>query len=538
MNSSTIPALTAASEQAVAPDAPTRQRLGEYLISKGLLKPVQLHAALEEQRITQERLGLILTRNGFITRKMLIDAILHTNPDQIQGESLFTARVPFDVLLKLRTMVVHETPTTVHVATMGREAQVRVDLQQYYPELKIQFGATNLEQLKNYLGDLDKMLNSDDSLIDKLLRKAFTQAISDIHIVPRYGSYTVFFRYMGERVHVHEGTLEEFNTLAARVKDLSRMDIAERRIPQDGGYQMEYNGKLVDLRVATSPGVYGETIVIRLLDPDRVQPSLDGLGITRVSEWRKGISRRNGLCLICGETGSGKTTTLNASLKELDRFGKAIYTLEEPVEFRIAYLTQVNVNHTLGLDFARGIKNFMRMDPDIIVTGEIRDIETARVAIQAAETGHMVMGTLHVGSVLSVPDRLRDLGVPEYQLTYLIRSILVQALIRYRCTTCNGDGCPACMGTGYKGRRIVSECAYFQTEEEVKRLLNKERTWPSMLDDAMGLLAEGVTDAKEVVGIFGEEAAEPLKRMRAEGRIPPTFDLPEFEQKATAGGTA
>lgn len=506
--------------------APKRMRLGEYLISQGKLSQIALDAALAEQRVTQERLGMILTRGGFITRRDLIDSILATNPDQIHGESLFSARVPFELLIRLRTMIVHESKTTVHVATMSREAQVRLELQEYYPDLKMEFVATNMEQLKNYSAELDKLVNSDDSLIDRLLRRAFTANISDIHIEPRFASFTVFFRYLGVRTHAYEGTLDEYNTLAARIKDLSRMDIAERRIPQDGGFQMEHNGKLVDLRVATAPVVNGEAIVIRLLDPDKVQPSLDNLGISRVDDWRKGVSRSNGLCLICGPTGSGKTTTLNATIKEMDRFGKAINTLEDPVEYRIPFVKQVNVNPALGLTFARGVKAFMRMDPDVIITGEIRDEETARNAIQAAETGHLVLGTIHLNSILGVPDRLRDLKVPEYELTYLIRSVLVQQLMRTRCDHCHGKGCAVCLNSGYASRTIISECVYCRTENDVRDLLEKKKSWPTLLDDALSLMLKGKTDAMELIRVFGEEALERIIDLRKKGEMPLELDLP------------
>lgn len=511
---------------------PVKMRLGEYLISQGKLNKTQLEAALAEQRITQERLGMILTRDGFITRKDLIDAILATNPDEIHGESHFSARVPYDLLLQLKTMIVNESKTRVHLATMSGEAQVRVELAQYYPDLEIEFVATNLEQLKNYLQDLNKMLNSDDSLIDKILRKAFAQGISDIHIMPRYNSYTIMFRHLGVKKHAHEGTLEEYNTLAARIKDLSRMDIAERRVPQDGGFQMEYNGKLVDLRVATVPTGTAEVIVIRLLDPDKVQPTLDGLGITAVDDWRRGVSRNNGLCLICGPTGSGKTTTLNATLKEMDRFGKSIYTLEDPVEFRIPYIAQVNVNHALNLDFARGIRAFMRADPDVIVVGEIRDQETARNAVKAGETGHLVLGTLHTKSVTSTIDRLRDLGIPEYELVYLLRSIMVQQLIRTLCPHCRGSGCAACMETGYASRTIISECAYFRGEEEVRRLIRKEVFWTTIVEDAVNKFKEGITDEREIQRLFGEESKELMEQAKKElqeladkGQAPIQVDL-------------
>ncbi len=487
-------------------EAPRRMRLGEYLLSKGLINETQLHAALEEQKITQERLGMILTRGGFLTRRDLLEAILATNPDQIHGESFFTARVPGEVLLETKTMVVAETATRVFLTTLGSERQAALELKQYYPEVDLVFVAGNFEQVDNYLEDVRAMLQDDDSLVDKLLRRAFSEGVSDVHIVPRYSSYTVFFRHLGVRHHVHEGDPDEYNTLAARIKDLSRMDLAERRIPQDGGFQMEYNGKLVDLRVATIPVGNNEYIVIRLLDPDRVQPSLNGLGISRVSEWRKGVSRPDGLCLICGPTGSGKTTTLNASIKEMDRFGNSIFTLEDPVEYRIPYLGQVNTNPALGLDFARGIRAFMRSDPDVIVVGEIRDPETARNAIKAAETGHLVLGTLHTGTIHGALQRLRDLDVPANELVYLLRSVLVQRLIRTLCTNCRGQGCAACSNTGYAARTIVSECAYFPGEDDVKRLLEGNRWWPSMLEDAVGKYREGATTSREIIRVFGEEA--------------------------------
>lgn len=488
------------------------KRLGDYLLDKGLINDVQLKAALAEQRVTQERLGIILVRGGFITRTTLLDAILATNPDQIHGESHFTARVPPEVLLKTRTMVVAETGGHTYLATLGSERQADAEIREFYPDAKLVFVAANFDQVDGYLEDLYAMQNDEASLMDKLLREAFSEGASDIHIIPRFDSYSVFFRRLGVRHLQHEGSLDEYATLSARIKDMSRMDLAERRIPQDGGFQLEHNGKLVDLRVATTPVGTAEYIVMRLLDPERVQPSLEGLGITRVSEWRDGVSRPDGLCFICGPTGSGKTTTLNASIREMDRFGNAIFSLEDPVEYRIPYVGQVNVNPAVGLTFDRGLRAFMRQDPDVIVLGEIRDLDTARNAIKAGETGHLVLGTLHTGSVHGAVQRLRDLGVPANELTYLLRSVLVQRLIRTICTHCHGAGCATCSHKGYGGRTIVSECAYFSSEDDVKRMLDGERWWPSMLDDALVKLEQGVTTKAEVIRIFGKEA-----RVRLEG---------------------
>jgi len=488
---------------------PVKPRLGEYLLARNLISQTALDAALEEQRITKEKLGFILTRNGFLTRAALIDAILALNPERLHGESLFTARVPGELLMRLRTMVVAETKDSVFLATLLPEAQVRVELSAYYPE-KIVFVAANHEQVDTYLEKVRSMSQDTDQLSERLLRRAFSEQVSDVLIIPRYASYTVFFRSLGVRHLVHEGPLDEYNTLAARIKDQAKMDLAERRVPQDGGFGMDYDGKLVDLRVATVPSKNGETIVIRLLDPDRVQPSLTGLGITRVEQWRKGVSRPDGLALICGPTGSGKTTTLNASIKEMDRFGRSINTLEDPVEYGIAYVNQVNINHALGLDFARGIRAFMRADPDIIVVGEVRDPETARNAIKAAETGHLVLATLHTGSIFGAVQRLRDLEVPAHELKYLLRTVLVQRLVRTYCPHCQGKGCAACNNRGYAGRTVVSECAYFGNEHEVMRLLDGECWWPTMLEDALLKYRGGITSVEEVERTFGAEATEAI----------------------------
>jgi type II secretory ATPase GspE/PulE/Tfp pilus assembly ATPase PilB-like protein len=490
-----------------------KQRIGQYLLEKGLISQVALDTALEEQKVTHERIGLILVRNQCLTRQQLLDAILYLNPDAIQGEQYITARVPAEKLIETQSMIVAEKPDAVYVSTLGSEAQARVELAPFYPEAPIVFVAANHEQIDNYLDDLKSMNSSEDSLVDKLLRRAFTEEASDIHIIPRYSSYSVFFRIMGVRHHRHEGPLDEYNTLCARLKDLARMDLAERRIPQDGAFSTEFNGKMVDLRVAALPINNAEYMVLRLLDPSRVQPSLTGLGITRVDEWRKGVSRPDGLALICGPTGSGKTTTLNASLKELDRYGSSIFTVEDPVEYRLPYLGQMNANPAVGLDFARAIRAFMRSDPDVIVLGELRDSETARNAIKSAETGHLTIGTLHTGSIKGAVQRLRDLGVPANELTYVLRVVMVQRLLRTTCNHCKGEGCVVCSGTGYGGRTVVSEVQYFPDDVAVTRLFNEEAWWPTLIDDAILKLEMGVTNEKEVIRVFGEEA-----RTRIHGR--------------------
>jgi type II secretory ATPase GspE/PulE/Tfp pilus assembly ATPase PilB-like protein len=498
--------------------------LTEYLIKEKLVSREVLEAALAEQRITKERLGLILTRNGYITRKQLLNAILTISPADIHKEFYYSVRVPPETLTRTRTMVVAENGDTVYLATLERERVVAIELAPYYEGLKLEFVAVNHEKLSEYLEDLTRMVADDANLAERLIRRALRESVSDIHIVPRYATYSVFFRHLGVRHLAHEGSLEEYNTLVARIKDLSRMDLAERRVPQDGAFQLEHDGKIVDLRVATLPTVNMENVVIRLLDPDRVQPSLTGLGITRVSEWRKGVSRPDGLCLICGPTGSGKTTTMNASVREMDRFAQAIYSIEDPVEYRIAYTAQTNSNPQLGLDFARAVRAFMRADPDVIIVGEVRDIETARNAIKAAETGHLVLATLHTGSIHGAIQRFRDLGVPEYELRPILRTALVQRLVRTYCPFCRGAGCIHCHQGGYAGRTLVSECAYFSNEREVDRLLKHERWWPQMMEDAVLKYKMGVTSAKEIIRVFGIEAEEYIAKVDS-GEV--ILDIPE-----------
>lgn len=493
------------SQEPVSGDSP-RKRLGEFLLNKGLLKKDQLEAALAEQRITQEKLGVILSRSGFVTRRALVDAILELNPARIHGEEFFSGRVPSDKLLAMRAMIVAETDKQVFVSTLGSERQALAELKPYYPDLEVVFVASNHEHVNNYLDQVKAMESSEDSLFERLMRRAMRDNVSDVHIVPRYSSYSVFFRRLGVRHLAHEGSLDEYNTLSARIKDLARMDLAERRVPQDGPISIDHDGKVIDLRVATVPTGTSEYIVLRILDSDRVQPTLDGLGITRLAEWRKGVSRPNGLCLICGPTGSGKTTTLNASIKEMDRFERAIFSMEDPVEYRIPYVGQVGANPSVGLDFARGIRAFMRLDPDVIVVGEVRDPETARNAIKAAETGHLVLATLHTSTIYGAVSRLRDLDVPAHELRYLLRSVLVQGLMRTACNHCHGKGCPVCQDTGYVGRTVISECAYFSNDKEVQRLLDGDVWWPTILDDAVLKFRQGLTTSDEVVRLFGAEA--------------------------------
>ena len=525
--------------------AKEKHRFAEFLLAKGLVDPIQVNAALLEQKVNNERLGAILVRNGFLSPATLVDAILEHNAERIATERVTSSRIPVEILERLNTVITAETEDSVYIGTMGDETAIRPIIQEYYPEKKIHFVAfvpdllpEFIERMRRTSAGMDEGDVRQDEMMERLLYKALKENASDIHIEPKADSYAVFFRKLGERHLAHMGSMDEYNTIVSQLKDRSRMDLAERRVGQDGGFQIEYSGKYVDLRVATVPAVEGEQAIIRVLDPDRVRPKLEQLGISRVVQWRRGITRKNGLCLICGETGSGKTTTLNASVRELDRFGKKIYTAEDPVEYRIPFVGQVSMNTGVGYSFAQAIRNFMRADPDVMILGEVRDPETARNAVKAAETGHLVIATLHTGNIVSSLSRLRDLEIPPFELRFILRSVLVQTLCKVVCRTCEGHGhvegvpCMTCSGTGYSDRTVVSECASFATHNDVDQIISMteksvhatEVPWPDMLDDGIDKMRQGITTSDELKRHFGSQFDD---RMEHLGLDPEEFVLPK-----------
>lgn len=486
-------------------------RLISFLMEKDLINEQALHICMEERKVTDMDLGIILVRNGFIRQSDLTAAIIESSPEMLYDDTVMIPSIPAQELINLKAVMVAETPTRIYASTLSSEVEV-TDMIAKYDIRPVEFVPLNMDKLDEYMDYLSRHISSDeDSLVDRIIRSALNQGISDLHIMPRQNSYTIFQRRLGVREWAHEGSQDEYSVLVARIKDRSKMDLSERRRPQDGSFQTEHLKRMVDLRVSTSPTVHGEYVVIRLLDPDAIQPNLTSLGITRVGDWRDGVSRANGLCLICGPTGSGKTTTLNSTLREIDRIEKAVFTIEDPVEYTTPFVGQVNTNNAVGLDFSRGLKAFMRQDPDIIITGEIRDEETARISIKGAETGHNMIATLHTNTVRGAVDRLRDLGVAHYELRYILRTILVQRLIRVYCKHCHGEGCLACGDSGYGGRTIVSECAYFPDEESVDRMLKGEVWWPTMVQDAVGKYIAGETSRDEIIRTFRAEGIKALE---------------------------
>lgn len=306
------------------------------------------------------------------------------------------------------------------------------------------------------LGDLQRLATETQTVqvVNLLLRQALQERASDIHVEPFEREVRVRFRI--------DGLLQEASTIpkrlqaavASRIKIMAELNIAERRLPQDGRIRLKIAGRDVDVRVSTVPTVHGESLVLRLLDQSAVPLGLPELGMTpeTLERWSQVIDRPHGILLVTGPTGSGKTTTLYAALRRIAAAWRKVITIEDPVEYELPGVNQIPVRPRIGLTFASGLRSILRQDPDVILVGEIRDVETAQIAIQAALTGHLVLSTLHTNDAASGITRLIDMGVDPYLIASTVEGILAQRLVRRVCRQCAGTGCAQCRGTGYFGR--------------------------------------------------------------------------------------
>ncbi len=499
-------------------------RLGRYVYERKQISADALDAASREQQVTGKPIGQILVKNGFLTDKQRVEAILAVEESRIAQEQVSRTRIPVAIHDQYSIIISAEHDETIFVASPYPEDEVATIVAEYYPEKKIEFVSYDPSSMSRFITTMKRSAAVEDiretkeTMLDRIVYKALEMSASDIHVTPQSDSYSVQFRIDGVKRIIRMGPLDEYHTVMAQVKDKATIDLAEKRKPQDGSYQVEYNGKMIDLRVATLPVQNGEHVTIRVLDSDRVHPNLDTLGITEVAKWRRGFKQRDGICIIAGATGSGKTTTLNSSLREIDRFGKAIFTVEDPVEYRVPFVNQVSINPSVGLDFAAAVKAFMRNDPDVIILGEVRDAETARNAVKAADTGHLVLITLHTGSIMGAISRMKDLGVEPRELRFMLRAVLVQSLVPKLCQSCHGHpdmlySCKTCNGEKYVGRTVASECEYFENVADVDRLLNArndtiaydERRWTSMAEDAVNKMRQGITDVPGLERTFGSQ---------------------------------
>ncbi|HZK83869.1 MAG TPA: ATPase, T2SS/T4P/T4SS family [Desulfosporosinus sp.] len=372
-------------------------------------------------------------------------------------------------------------------------------------------------------------------LVHSVLHEAVIQGVSDIHWEPRKNDFVVRYRIDGKLIMKHVLSSNAARSIVSCLKVMAQMDVAERRIPQDGRMTFSAGLRSVDVRMSSMPIVYGEKIVVRILDPQMAQRPLDDLGMR--SEVESGVQvllkRTNGLILVVGPTGSGKTTTLYALLRELNAEEQNIISIEDPVEYQLPGVNQVQVNPPAGLSFAVGLRHILRQDPDVIMIGEIRDEETARIAITASLTGHLVLSTLHTNTAAEALARLMDMGIEPYLLASAISGVLSQRLVRRLCEQCKttypvsteekralrlpasitllyrSTGCPECLGTGFRGRIGIHEFLLYN--QEIKELvlsrhnardIEKQALVTGMLtvfEDGLLKVIQGHTTVEEVL---------------------------------------
>ena len=363
----------------------------------------------------------------------------------------------------------------------------------------------------------DLLETADDAPIIRLLNALLTQAArdgaSDIHIEPYERHSSVRFRIDGDLREVVQPHRALHAALISRLKIMAELDIAEKRLPQDGRISLRLGQRAIDVRVSTLPSAHGERAVLRLLDKSEGKLGLPGLGMEgdTLTRLQRLIAQPHGIILVTGPTGSGKTTTLYAALQELDTHTRNILTVEDPVEYELPGVGQTQVNPRIDLTFAKALRAILRQDPDVIMIGEIRDFETAQIAIQASLTGHLVLATLHTNDAPSAVTRLIDMGVEPFLLSSSLLGVLAQRLLRQLCTHCQGAGCEACHQSGYHGRTGIFEL--LSTDDELRALIHAQASEADlracaqrhgmrlMREDGERLVQQGITSREELLRV-------------------------------------
>lgn len=503
------------------------KKIGELLMDDGIIRPEQLKRALEEQQHTGERIGTILVKLGFITEDELVEAIARqfhvpaVSPSQITISREILNLIPLNVVQKYQAIPFGLMGNTLNVALadpgdlfviedvrfltrktiqvhVARESSIREVIGRYYEEDNFEevLGILREEADTQFFetaeeSDLTSLEGAAEQapvvkLVNLILMDAIRKQASDIHIEPYERMMRVRFRIDGVLYEIMRPPLPMKNAIISRLKIMSRLDIAERRLPQDGRIKLRYKGREMDFRVSVLPTLFGEKVVLRLLDKSSLQLDMTKLGFEeeQLKYFREAIYAPYGMVLVTGPTGSGKTTTLYSALSELNKISQNISTAEDPIEYNLTGINQVQVHDAIGLNFASALRSFLRQDPDIIMVGEIRDFETAEVAIKAALTGHLVLSTLHTNDAPSTINRLLNMGVESFLVSSAVNLVLAQRLVRRLCFDCRvkeeiipeallelgvkesdvgtfvcyrGRGCPACSHTGYRGRVALYE---------------------------------------------------------------------------------
>jgi len=561
---------------------PKRIRLGDLLVEHKLISETQLADALEEQKKSGRKLGRLLIENGYVKEDEVLNLLSrqlnvpYVDLSVFQFQPEIVKKLPETAARRYRALALEETPEGLLVGmadptnifayddlvrvvkgpiklAVVKEGELVAAIDRVYQHgAEIQNLATEIgEDLSENvfdLGALNQTVSSSDAPVVRLIETVFEDAIasgaSDIHIEPDESVLRIRRRIDGL---LQEQVMDEkaiVPALVSRLKLMAGLDISERRLPQDGRFNIKLKQKAVDVRFSTLPTQYGEAVVMRLLDHSGGVPGLNSIGLSAgiLERMEKAIRRPHGLLLVTGPTGSGKTTTLYAALSALNEPQKKIITVEDPVEYRLPRINQVQVNPKIGLDFARVLRTTLRQDPDVILVGEIRDQETAEIALRASITGHLVMSTLHTNDAISTALRLVDMGVEGFLVASAVHAIVAQRLLRKVCEKCiteqqpdagqrawlagavgeeraagmqfyHGGGCPACGHTGYRGRAAVHEMLDITGEladalrrqdyATFKQRALAQPQFTPLQEGALALAEQRVTSLDEVMRISG-----------------------------------
>ncbi|MCH7923244.1 MAG: type II secretion system ATPase GspE [Nitrospinae bacterium] len=562
-------------------------RLGELLIKKGLISAEELERALEEQKVTEQRVGRTLVVMGFLTEIQLLTALAQhfgvpflpdgLYPDKpLEGVSFpvkymkeygFAPLKAEDNTLTIvmadpsNTLIINELKTAIGYKKievyLGAESDIAAAIDRYYGEgsttigdivesVPIEGEEWDLPEDDHDISHLRDMALEAPviRIVNLLISRAIERGASDVHIEPFEGVLKVRYRIDGILHDVESPPKRLQDAIISRVKIMSKLNIAERRLPQDGRIKLKVSGRDIDLRVSTVPTLSGESVVMRILDSASLVLSLEKLGFSPgiLRQFESLVRRPYGIVLVTGPTGSGKTTTLYAALDKINSPDKKIITIEDPVEYNLRGINQIQVKPAIGLTFANGLRSIVRQDPDIIMIGEIRDPETAEIAIQSALTGHLVFSTIHTNDAAGGITRLLDMGMENYLLASSIMGILAQRLVRVNCQSCKrgeqtspellqeaglpatepfvayeGAGCEACDQTGYRGRIGIFEL--LPVDEDIRvpilektssNIIKQQAVSKGMVTlraDGLEKVRAGLTSIAEVLRVTQDEEA-------------------------------
>ncbi len=522
-----------------------KKRLGDLLVELGYITEDQVKDAIKVQKATGKRLGRIFVEQGLITEESLLNLLelqlgipridlelIDIDMKAVSTISEALAKKYNLIPVKFRDgklIVAMSDPLNIFAEEdvalssgykievgIAMEKEINEAIAKYYSKNYMEKAEAKLNEREKLEEKKEDLIKNDQNespavkLIDRIIENAIRNKASDIHIEPQKDKIIIRYRIDGKLRKQFEAPKEPLNSIVTRIKLLSGMDISERRAPQDGKILVRIDDREIDLRVSILPSINGENLVIRILDNSSFEFTKENLGFTiKDIELLKKITRNPyGMLLVTGPTGSGKTSTLYSLLKDLKTEENNVITLEDPVEYSMDGIIQVNVNTKAGLTFKSGLKAMLRQDPDVIMIGEIRDEETASMAIRAAITGHNVLSTLHTNDAPSAIIRLMDMGIPSYLIATSIVGIVAQRLIRKLCNNCkepymatdyekkllgvdiNKDltlykpvGCPKCSGTGYKGRTGLFEI--MEINHNIRELISNRESFDKIREESI-----------------------------------------------------